>query len=193
MGWKIIAFNGAAIKTTDDFFEKLGALADTKQDQETIPYELTFEEVLVFKPPPLPSIDSLSSVSDVALKLMKHKDMFDNEIGQRKGLNAKYVMEVICSSTSEELEGKWTKELKKLGKWSEYEYGIVIVRKRWSLHTTHISYSVHLSLTPSCSPRSPRRNGILRSCCCRSGSTSLWRRRSSPSSAARLAIFTRKV
>ena len=128
MGWNIVALNGDAITTTDDFFEKLGTIGNSQKDQESIPYELTFEEDhLPFELPPLPSIDSLSSVSDVALKLMKHKEMFDNEIGQRKGLNAKYVMEVICSSTSEELEGKWTKELKKLGKWSEYEYGIVMV------------------------------------------------------------------
>ena len=73
----------------------------------------------------------LSSFSDVVLKLMKYEDQFDNELKQRKGLNRKYVMEVICASTSEELEGKWTKELKKLGKWQGYEFGIVMVGLGW--------------------------------------------------------------
>ena len=58
---------------------------------------------------------------------MMHKVQFDNEIEQRKLTNPKHVVEVICTSADDTLKDIWVGELRKLGKWSEYKYGIVMV------------------------------------------------------------------
>ena len=58
---------------------------------------------------------------------MMHKVQFDNEIEKRKLTNPKHVVEVICTSADDTLKDIWVGELRKLGKWSEYKYGIVMV------------------------------------------------------------------
>ena len=69
--------------------------------------------------------DAMTATRDVALKLMKYKRQFERELEQRKGLDPRYVTEVIC--TSEDLD-KWVPELRKLpnARWRGFKYGIVM-------------------------------------------------------------------
>ena len=58
---------------------------------------------------------------------MMNKGDFLNEIKQRKHTDPKHVVEVICTSADDTLKDIWVSELRKLGKWSEYKFGIVMV------------------------------------------------------------------
>ena len=61
---------------------------------------------------------------DVVLKLMKHKKQFDNEIVQRKGLDHKFILKVIYTSTDDGLASKWMNELPSA--YRAFEFGIVM-------------------------------------------------------------------
>ena len=50
------------------------------------------------------------------------------ELMLRGDLNGEFVVQVNCSSADEDLKDKWSADLHKLGKWSNYRFGIVMVR-----------------------------------------------------------------
>ena len=46
----------------------------------------------------------------------------------RGDLDGEFVVQVNCSSADEDLKDKWSADLHKLGKWSNYRFGIVMVQ-----------------------------------------------------------------
>ena len=67
----------------------------------------------------------------------------------RGDLDGEFVVQVNCSSADEDLKDKWSADLHKLGKWSNYRFGIVMVREGRS-HSMRCN-SV-LILTPAADP-----------------------------------------
>ena len=51
------------------------------------------------------------------------------ELMLRGNLDGEFVVQVNCSSPDEDLKDKWSAALHKLGKWSNYRFGIVMVRE----------------------------------------------------------------
>ena len=63
---------------------------------------------------------------DVVIKLMKEKEVSEREIEQREGTDPKHVVPIVCSSEDADMKDMWAQELKKLGRWQGYTFGIVM-------------------------------------------------------------------
>ena len=63
---------------------------------------------------------------DVVIKLMKEEEVFERELAQRKGTDSAYVIQIVCHSQDDDMKQKWSEELKKLGRWRSYTFGIVM-------------------------------------------------------------------
>ena len=72
---------------------------------------------------------NVGTAQEVAIKAMMNEEQFIRELMLRGDLNGEFVVPVNCSSADEDLKDKWSADLHKLGKWSNYRFGIVMVRE----------------------------------------------------------------
>jgi len=63
---------------------------------------------------------------NVVIKLMTKREVSDREKAQRKGTSPKHVVPILYSSEDPEMREIWARELKKLGRWQKYTFGIVM-------------------------------------------------------------------
>ena len=113
---------------------------------------------------------NVGTAQEVAIKAMMNEEQALREIMLRGDLNGEFVVQVNCSSADEDLKDKWSADLHKLGKWSNYRFGIVMVREGRS-HSMRCN-SVLTLTPPTPPPPSPPPSGTSRWSSSRSASTS---------------------
>ena len=79
---------------------------------------------------------NVGTAQEVAIKAMMNEEQALREIMLRGDLNGEFVVQVNCSSADEDLKDKWSADLHKLGKWSNYRFGIVMVREGSFTHSS---------------------------------------------------------
>ena len=77
---------------------------------------------------------------------MFNEEQFRRELAHRKGLAGEFVVEVRCSSDDEGLKEHWAADLPKLGKWSNYRFGIVMPAAQRNLAVVLLQERVDLPL-----------------------------------------------